>query len=610
MSNASKKDIDSVLSELNKKYGEGSLIDLGQQDKAFQIETVSTGLVSLDLILGGGVPKGRIVEVYGAEACLSEDTFIPYNVFSIEKNKFINTKGGTIKMLYDRFYDLAKGKPGDHLRNKKVSYFVSSIKGEYNSIFKNPIADIVKTGEKECFEITTESGLKIQATKDHKFYIGEDSFLPLEKLKVGDEVYTHKNTPFKLVEKKQFYYKEVFIKYHPKWRTRKIDGQYLYYRGNVSHAVVEANLNNLEYNEYIKLLNTGENKITKNIKTIPNGYDVHHKNHDHTDNRIENLVVLSKSEHYRYHAKYSDEKLRFIATPEKIKSIKNVGLKETYDIKCFFPHNNYIANNFVVHNSGKTTMTLQFIARCQKAYPEKRAIFIDAENAFDPEYAKKMGVDVDKLIINQPDSGEEALDIVEQLALSGQASIIVVDSVAQLVPQANLAKTIDGAVNIGTTARMLSQNLPRISNACGKTGTVLVFINQIRMKIGVMYGNPETTPGGLALKFAASVRLQISSKKAENRNGNEGCPVVIRVKKNKIAPPFRETELFLAFGKGFDALEDALLTAVDLGLITKSGGWFEYDGIKSHGWATFSEEIQKDEKKVKALIKAVQAKAI
>ncbi|MCK4686661.1 MAG: recombinase RecA [Candidatus Lokiarchaeota archaeon] len=255
--------------------------------------------------------------------------------------------------------------------------------------------------------------------------------------------------------------------------------------------------------------------------------------------------------------------------------------------------------------SGKTTLALQMLGKCQSE--EKKVAFIDVENAFDPNYAKAMGVDLDNLFLNQPNSGEEALDIVEKLAQTGAISIIVLDSIAQLVPMAVLGKEIGGSANIGTTARLLSQSLPRISNALSRTNTILVCINQIRMKIGVMYGNPEVSTGGLALKFASTQRIEIRGRKAEERNGQEGCPVSIRVKKNKIAPPFRSTECFLIFGKGFDIMSDLVETAMAKNIITKSGSWYEYEKIKVQGLEAMVDALKEDKKLFEKLKKEMKS---
>ncbi len=258
------------------------------------------------------------------------------------------------------------------------------------------------------------------------------------------------------------------------------------------------------------------------------------------------------------------------------------------------------------NGSGKTTLALQMIANCQKEEKDKKVCFLDIENAFDPNYAETMGVDLNNLLLNQANSGEEALDIVEKLAQTGAVSLIVLDSIAQLVPMAVLGKEIGGSANIGTTARLLSQSLPRISNALARTNTTLVCINQIRMKIGVMYGNPETTCGGLALKFAATQRIEIRGRKAEERNGQEGCPVKIRIKKNKIAPPFRSTECFLIFGKGFDIMGDLVETATVKNIITKSGSWYEYEKIKVQGLEAMVDALKEDKKLFEKLKKEMK----
>lgn len=247
-------------------------------------------------------------------------------------------------------------------------------------------------------------------------------------------------------------------------------------------------------------------------------------------------------------------------------------------------------------SSGKTTLSLHMLAKCQKDDPNKTVAFIDIENALDPSYAQNLGVDLaeDKFYLSQPDSGEEALDIVEKLCQSNAVSAIVIDSVAQLVPMAVGAKEIDGTANIATTARLLSQTIPRISNAAARSGTVLIFINQIRMNVGA-YGNPEISPGGKALKFASSVRLEIRGGKPEERNGKEGTVVRVLVKKNKIARPFRRAELWLIYGEGFDAIENMLESALAIGIIERGGAWYTYGDIKEQGWQNIVAKLREDE---------------
>ena len=225
-------------------------------------------------------------------------------------------------------------------------------------------------------------------------------------------------------------------------------------------------------------------------------------------------------------------------------------------------------------SSGKTTLALHAIAEAQKL--GGIAAFIDAEHALDPVYAKKLGVNIDELWVSQPDTGEQALEIAESLVRSGAVDIIVVDSVAALTPQAEIEGDM-GDSHMGLQARLMSQALRKLTATIGKSKTILVFINQIRMKIGVMFGNPETTTGGNALKFYSSVRLEIrriesiDAKGAEDAIGNR---VRVKIVKNKVAPPFRKVELDIYFGKGVSATASLLDAAVKHGFIDKRGAWF------------------------------------
>ena len=229
-------------------------------------------------------------------------------------------------------------------------------------------------------------------------------------------------------------------------------------------------------------------------------------------------------------------------------------------------------------SSGKTTLALHAIAEIQKK--GGRAAFIDAENAIDPVYAKKLGVDIDELILSQPDSGEQALNICEMLIRSGAIDLIVVDSVAALVPQVELDGEM-GDLQVGAQARMMSKAMRKLAGAMNHQECTAIFINQLREKVGVFYGNPETTPGGRALKFYASVRVDI--RKADViKNGSDivGNKVKVKIVKNKVAPPFKQATLEIMYGEGISYISELLELCVNAGIVKKAGAWFSYNGDK------------------------------
>ncbi|MBQ4493673.1 MAG: recombinase RecA [Elusimicrobiaceae bacterium] len=245
---------------------------------------------------------------------------------------------------------------------------------------------------------------------------------------------------------------------------------------------------------------------------------------------------------------------------------------------------------------GKTTLSLHIAAQAQKA--GGTVAFIDAEHALDPSYAKLIGVNIDELFISQPDSGEQALEIAEKLVRSGATDLIIIDSVAALVPQAEIEGEM-GDAHVGLQARLMSQALRKLTSLLAKTKTSIIFINQLRQKIGVMFGNPETTPGGLALKFYSSVRLEV--RKIENLKTGEhviGTRVRVKVVKNKVAPPYRQAEFTMLHGEGISKEACLISMGADNNVIEKSGSWFIYNGEKLGQGAENARQYLKDNPEV------------
>lgn len=509
--------------------------------KVDDIEPMPTGSKLLNEALDiGGLPRGRIVEITGEEACLDEKTHINFIAWNEKTGKIINSKGGTIAYLYKRFHHL------NRLKLCKNAVLTVPSFNEENRIFHNRIHDVVKTGHKDCFEIKTCSGLSLIATNDHKFYTPH-GFKKLEHLKNDDVIYVHNNMPYKKNEREKKYYGEVFVKYHPRKRKKlikddSVNKTYTFYRVGKSHFIFEAEMNNLTPKQYKYLLNTASAEFLNKLWVIPKGFEIHHIDENSCNNTLNNLLLLKRGEHQRYHALRNHNALRFMLTKDKILSIKKVGKRMTYDIKCFSPYNHYIANKFAVHNSGKTTLCLSIIANAQAR--DLKCAYIDTEHAIDRKRAETLGVQMDKLALSQPSFAEQALDLLSLLVDSKVFTVIVLDSVAALVPKAELEGEMQDAV-IGLQARLMGKALRKITASASKNKVLVIFTNQLRDKVGGFLPIPiKVGSGGNALKFYASVRLDM--RRTKNEMKGERLVLThhkITVRKNKVGVPFRVVQV-------------------------------------------------------------------
>lgn len=267
-----------------------------------------------------------------------------------------------------------------------------------------------------------------------------------------------------------------------------------------------------------------------------------------------------------------------------------------------------IVEIFGPESSGKTTVALQIVAEAQKMGGE--VAFVDVEHALDPVYARALGVDIDNMLVSQPDSGEQALEIAEALVRSGALDVIVMDSVAAMVTKAEIDGEM-GDTHVGQLARLMSQAMRKLTSVISKSNCVAIFINQVREKIGVIYGNPETTPGGRALKFYSSVRIEVRKGEAI-KNGSEiiGSRTKCKVVKNKVSPPFKEAEFDMLFGQGISRTGEVVDIAVDLGIINKSGAWFSYNGAKiGQGRENTKEWLKNNPDAMKEIEEQIKAKS-
>ena len=440
-------DAEKVLAKLQKDMGEY----IGSKGvKVKDISRIPTGIFPLDLALGGGFPRGRLSIVWGSESCLAEDTRLNFATVDVN-GKRQDQKGGTIGYLYRRFHGLPKKGKGFYPRKATLdSEFILPCMNDEGRVGTNYVVDVVDTGVQECFELVTTQGHRIEATANHKFYVG-NVYVPLGSLKEGDTLYIHNNTHHKGRVAPRRNYADVFVKNHPIAPIKivhdnTVNKDYVYKRLRKSRAVIEADMNALSYAAYIDRLN---NNALEGLVFLPSEVHVHHMDENPENNELSNLGLVSSSYHGRLHALERHNNLRFVVIPDTVLSIKSVGLKQTYDVKMESPCNNFVAQKFVVHNSGKTALAYLLMAQVQRE--GKKAIYIDAEATLDPHWAAMFGIDVNKLFVITPAYAEQAVDAVEAMLYAKDVGIVVVDSVAALTTDNEIASSSE-KMNVGGNA--------------------------------------------------------------------------------------------------------------------------------------------------------------
>lgn len=571
MPKTDKQKIIQLCNNINKKDGEGSIYTLGSKHANLKINRWSTGIEDLDEIIGGGIPEGRVIEIFGAEGCIDGDTTIRCTYG--KKNTSM-----PIKELYRRFHKIPTG---DNRKDRCLEYDgdfqIRSIDDSSGRVLSQKIADVVDSGTKECYEVITESGKKITCTMDHKFLNRPKQYLPLSELVVGDTVYVHNCTRVHSGEGRPKY-KDVMVKYHPLaykkrvtangYKGKKRAYEYTWYQRAVHVVMYEAYINDYTYEEFIDVLNNKSKEFIDQLWFVDlSKYDVHHIDFDSFNNSIENLQLLEKKEHNRLHAMAKIKNLSYVVTKDRISSITHIGKRHTYDIKCYAPNNNYIANDFVVHNSGKTTLLYHLCSL------HNMALDIPIEGTFDAGRAKVFGNRPKQLLVYRARYGEDAFNKTVQFAKAGMP-LIGIDSVPSMVPKEDAEKVLKSAdrdsieeQRIGGTARLMNKYLPTVEEIIEVTGTTVIFINQIRDKMqAMMFGEKFDTPGGHKLKHAASIRIavarrawiEIPNKNPKNSAANEKVGFIMKCKvmKSKVSNPMGECEIPCFFDRGFVSFDD------------------------------------------------------
>lgn len=544
------------------------------------MEWIPTGFPELDTIYGNGMPVGRVSEVFGPEACLDQGTFIQYEVRRKDGTRQ-NHKGGTIRRLCERFNRVPREGKGNYQRavSEDAEFFAASMNSE-GRIFQNRIEAVVDVGFKECFRIATRSGLSVVATADHKFFTG-CKYVPLSALTVGDTVLIHNNTLYRKAEAEEAvarkYRKDLYVRNHGNAPVKVIAGRYVYYRVPCARAVVEAHMNGMSLSAYIDVLNSGD--ITS-LKFLSQDLDVHHKDEDWTNDSFSNLAVLTPSEHARLHALERHNNLRFAAVPDQVVRIDPAGKRHVYDVRMESPFNNFVADGFVVHNSGKSAHMHLCIKGVQSV--GGLAILNDYELALDPEKMDQLQIDPKRLVYNVPETIEQGLDVwrfyVELFEKKPPKFPVLFgwDSIAQSVARAELEEETADDAHVGVQARAMGRVFRAFMRRIAKNRIHMMFVNQERDKIGGFSKGgfkPLDTPGGRAAKYAASLRVR-TTRVATLKEGTRAVGYLIQntTQKAKLVPPHQRARWVLDFRLGPSPELTMFQTLLDAKRIKSAGG--------------------------------------
>ncbi len=541
---------------------------------------VSTQCATLDDAIGrGGVPLGRLTILHGPEGCLAGDTMIPTNRAG---------KGQSYRL--DQLVKMFNGgRSGGRIWDVNILTRLRAFQVN-GQVRLTDMVSAFSSGIKVVFELTTESGKQIKATADHRFMVSDGEWKRLEQLRVGDSLLVEESSkPIKKGKrgKKTTYHNTVRLVNHPYRSCRNAKNAWDGMIVPTHRLVVEAHMNGVDLDWYITALQDSKRmgELSDFEYLDPKKFHVHHKDGDSWNNELDNLEILTVNAHHRLHDDSHTANLASIPVPDQITSIIEIGERETFDVSMSGPHN-YIANGFVVHNCGKTTIALHLVAEVQRMGGV--ALYLDKEYKLDMDYAEKIGVDRSRLFLRQPDTLEEAFKfkaavIRHAAALRDRLKrrvpiVIVLDSMNAAITKAQFEGDWDSDF-YAPQARVYSKNLPRLMPVVYKEDVALIWISQVRKKMNVTFGNDEEIAGGNAPKFYASLIISIRRiggvKKDDEAFGNV---TLVKVTKNQVAPPFKKCQFIIKYGDGIDNERSILELGLKRSVVEKAGAWYSFEG--------------------------------